>query len=449
MTNRFGFLALAGILVSSHQALAADPAAPPSDCGTNHDELCGSATDLDMDGYWSDSTSLPDCDDEKDFVHPGATSVIGNDIDDNCNGTAGDKDPDAHELNDAMVEAGGEDAKKWIALKADIDLCVDSPVEGSDEFVWYHDSEDGWTCGIPDGYSWVRGVGVLNETETHERETRFRIAGDKRTKAEALAAVDAKVAELGHPADDSDPANPIKATGMYAELDAYIEAAKKADAEDKAAFDKKAKEMSEKISGVKVELVGLEAKTKELREDVDAVTADVGNLKKTGVIAGISVGGLVFTDSPLMTGEGGTMVAGSPEYDGNLQFYVGGKNPGNEFLIEGGAAMGSTDSAGGTVPTTIFSVSGSLLYVKADMGIGGKLTGFGGGTGDTVASQSTHLGVAFGPVADWSPRLGHGLCSGISASLQGGVEETGFNDYRAVSAVGLAEVSTHLGICPK
>ena len=69
-------------------------------CGNSVDEDCNGSdlacapkcTDNDGDGYGSPASdkctyAAEDCDDNNKYVHPGATEVCGNDIDDNCDGT--------------------------------------------------------------------------------------------------------------------------------------------------------------------------------------------------------------------------------------------------------------------------------------------------------------------------------------------------------------------------
>lgn len=428
-------LALVGVLVSN-SAFAADL---PSTCGVAGDELC---VDEDMDGGFANATgeATVDCIDTDASAYVGALSVIGDGIDNDC---SGETDSDEKELAAALVAAGGEDSPKGIKLAEAINLCVKGPTEGTFVNVWSHNLGY-WTCEIVDGYSYDRKDGVRNETETHNHETAQRIAGDRR----AIAAVEAKMAELGHPADLTDPANPVASTGLYAALDANLEAVKTANGEAKTYLEEQIKKIRTTIGKAEADILLLRAQMKAVNGRVDIIENDVGDLKQSGFVGGFSLGGMILVDSPLLTGPGGTTVAGGLESGIVLSMYVGGETPSARFILDGSVEQGSTDSNGGTIPVTLFAVGGALSYRMEDMSVGGKLTVFGGSSGDIIAPQSSHVGAAFGPTASWSPRIAKGMCSGVTTFLGGGVESLGYNDFRTVSPVFIGSVSVNLGICP-
>ena len=433
-------LALVGVLVSN-SAFAADL---PSTCGVAGDELC---VDEDMDGGFANATDAAavDCIDTDASAYVGALSVIGDGIDNDC---SGETDSDEKELAAALVAAGGEDSPKAIKLAEYILSCTESSNEGDNTFVWA--LKNGWTCtGLPDGYSWIRGVGVLNETETHDIMTAQRIAGDRRAVAQAKAeAIAAAQAELGHPADLTDPANPVASTGLYAALDANLEAVKTANGEAKTYLEEQAKKIRVLIGKAEADILVLRAQMKAVYERVDIIESDVGDLKQSGFVGGFSGGGMFLADSPLLTGEGGTTVAGGLESGVTLGLYVGGENLHSRFILDGTVEQGATESDGGTIPVTLFTVGGALSYRSADMSVGGKLAVFGGSSGDIIAPQSSHVGAVVGPTASWSPRVAKGVCSGVTTFIGGGVESLGFDDYRTVSSVFVGNVSVNLGICP-
>lgn len=431
------FLALMGMFVSG-SAFAADL---PSTCGAKSDELC---VDEDLDGGYANATDAAavDCDDADASAYVDALAVIGDEKDNDCD-TKGD---DA-ELANALVAAGGEASPKGIALAEAINLCVTGATDGTFVNVWSHNLGF-WTCEVLDGYSYDRKDGVRNRSQTHDIMTAQRIAGDRKIKADAIAAVDAKITELGHPADLSDPANPVAATGLYAELDANLAAVAKASVEAKAYLDGETTKIRAGISKAEGEILVLREQMRAVNGRVDVVEEKINTLEQTGFVGGFSLGGMILADSPLLTGDNGDMVAGGLESGVTLGMYVGGETPSSRFVLDGTVEQGSTDSNGGTVPTTLFSVGGSLMYRRDDMSVGGKLAVFGGGSGDIIAPQSSHVGAVIGPTASWSPRVAKGVCSGVTTFIGGGVESLGFDDYRTVSSVFVGSVSVNLGICP-
>ncbi len=71
--------------------------------------------DNDLDGY-GEGCVLPDCDDTRDSVHPGAAEVCGNGLDDDCNGFIDDLDADADGYKSSAC--GGTDCNddnEWIS----------------------------------------------------------------------------------------------------------------------------------------------------------------------------------------------------------------------------------------------------------------------------------------------------------------------------------------------
>jgi hypothetical protein len=56
--------------------------------GKGNDDCSGTSTDADGDGYDSVADGGSDCDDSVASVHPGATEICGNGVDDDCDGTA-------------------------------------------------------------------------------------------------------------------------------------------------------------------------------------------------------------------------------------------------------------------------------------------------------------------------------------------------------------------------
>lgn len=466
--NLFGGTMLVLLALVSTKAFAAPPVCTavvpcedvvPADCGAANDEACTPATDVDLDGYYSDSSSMLDCDDANSSVYPGALSVIGDGLDNGCTGEK--TDPDGKELAAALAAAGGEDSPKGIKLLRDITICKDGQTDGTFVNVWSYDA--GWDCRVADGFSYERGHGVRNRSETHAVETARRIAGDKRAvasaKAAALAEIEAakadlsaKVSELGHPADNSDPENPVAATGLYAALDANLAAVATANGAAKTYLDEQIAENRKEIGKATGEVLVLKERVRLILGRLEVVESDVGDLKQSGVIGGFSLGGMLLADSPLLTGENGTTVAGGLESGVTLGLYVGGENPHSRFVLDGSVEQGSTESDGGTIPVTLFTVGGALSYRKDDMSVGGKLAVFGGSSGDITAPQSSHVGAAFGPTASWSPRISNGMCSGVTTFLGGGVESLGSeidgSEFRTVSPVFVGSVSINLGICP-
>lgn len=438
---RVSFLALVGAFVST-SAFAADL---PSTCGTDGKTLC---VDEDFDLAYANATDAAavDCDDDNASVYVGALAVIGDGLDNDCDGKGDDA-----ELANALVAAGGEESPKGIALAEAINLCVTGQTDGTFVNVWSHTSGI-WTCEVVDGFSYDRKVGVRNRSETHDVETAQRIAGDKRTlaaaKAEAVAAVDAKITELGHPADLTDPANPVAATGLYAALDANLAAVATANGAAKIYLDEQIAENRREIGKATGEVLVLKERVRLIVGRLEVVENDVADLKQSGFVGGFTVGGMLLADNPLLTGENGTTVAGGLESGVSLGMYVGGETPSARFVLDGAVEQGSTESAGGTIPVTLFAVGGALSYRKDDMSVGGKLVVFGGSSGDITAPQSSHVGVGFGPTASWSPRIAKEMCSGVTTFLGGGVESLGYNDFRTVSPVFVGSVSVNLGICP-
>lgn len=58
------------------------------DCCSDFVQLCSACIDNDKDGYCDTQVKAAgDCNDQNASVHPGATEVCGNSVDDNCNGT--------------------------------------------------------------------------------------------------------------------------------------------------------------------------------------------------------------------------------------------------------------------------------------------------------------------------------------------------------------------------
>ena len=66
---------------------AASDCASGSTPGLANDDCIGSSTDADGDGYDSVADGGADCDDTDSSVHPGATEICDNGVDDNCDGT--------------------------------------------------------------------------------------------------------------------------------------------------------------------------------------------------------------------------------------------------------------------------------------------------------------------------------------------------------------------------
>ncbi len=437
--NRFFLLTLVGV-VSTSSAFAADL---PSTCGADGATLC---IDEDFDGAYSNAidAALVDCDDDNASAYVGALAVIGDGVDNDCSGEG--PDSDEKELAAALAAVtGGEASPKGIALAEAINLCVTGQTDGTFVNVWSHASGI-WTCEVVDGFSYDRKEGVKNRSETHAVETARRIAGDKKIKAEAIAAAQAEIGRPSVPASEGVEA--VHATGLYAELEANLEAVKTANGAAKTYLDGETAKIRAAIGKAEADILVLRAQMKAVYERVDIIESDVGDLKQSGFVGGFSGGGMFLADSPLLTGEGGTTVAGGLESGVTLGMYVGGETPSSRFVLDGTVEQGSTDSNGGTVPTTLFSVGGSLSYRRDDMSVGGKLAVFGGGSGDIIAPQSSHVGAVVGPTASWSPRVAKGVCSGVTTFIGGGVESLGFDDYRTVSSVFVGSVSVNLGICP-
>ncbi len=82
-------------------------------------------------GYWTETSG--DCDDDEDSIHPGMSEVVGNDIDEDCNGTLRcwvDADDDGFARDDALEEDApeGETCTDAINLASRKGDCEDAPL---------------------------------------------------------------------------------------------------------------------------------------------------------------------------------------------------------------------------------------------------------------------------------------------------------------------------------
>jgi hypothetical protein len=91
----------------------------------------GAVSDADGDGY---TVEDGDCNDTLPEVNPGAEDTVGNDVDDNCDGTDG---VDADQDGAASRASGGDDCN-------DADPDIAAPID------WYKDDDsDGWGANVP------------------------------------------------------------------------------------------------------------------------------------------------------------------------------------------------------------------------------------------------------------------------------------------------------------
>lgn len=436
--NMFALLALVGALVSTN-AFAAPPVCTatvpckdvvPSDCGTAHDELCTDETDIDLDGAWTDSSSVLDCDDANADVRPGALARIGDDLDNDCDGKGDDA-----ELANALVAAGGEASPKGIALEKDILSCTESLNEGSNTFVWAR--EDVWTCtGLPDGFSWVRGTGVLNETETHERETRLRIAGDRKA---VVAAKEAALAEVAIAKADIESAK----AAMQADATA-----------DKEYFLRVIAESNAKIEELVALLVQYDAALKEdalargraasVQKGVDAgQNGRLDNLENSGVIFGIGASAQVIAGRSFLLSEDGPVVRSgvASVFGGNA--LIGYETPAWIWGLNLGVGGGSTGSNGGDVPVTAASAAVSAQYrvPGTSMAIGPVVEVGADSTGNVIIPQSSSLDFDGGVTVSWSAP---NTAVDVTTSVMAGVQNVCYNDFCDNGLVGKFELTVLL-----
>ncbi len=422
--SQISFLALVGVLVST-PAFAVTPCAPVApcksapvveplkDCGAANDELCTEATDVDKDAYYSDSKSRLDCDDTKATVHPTATSVIGDGLDNDCSG-----DTDDEELAAALIAAGGETSPAGIALAKDIDSCWNSTVVGAEDAYWSKGSKKPWTCnGLADGLSFERGKGVLTETQTHDLESARRIAGDRAVAAKAKAEAEAVIADA-------------KAT-MKADVDA-----------DKAYFaelisqsEATVVELSAKIDAYDARLAQFELDAKHaasLQKGIDARqndaiganTADIGDLQRRGVIFEIGAGAGFLAQRSLVDADGTVYRSGMVGF-GNVVASIGYGIPNASLTLDLSFGEGSTGSLGGTVPDTVASAAVVGQYRHGDMAIGPMLTLSSSATGNPLDSGVSGWGPGIGAAASWFAPNEKGLRIEVKTHLTVGLENFG------------------------
>ncbi|MEI6510588.1 MAG: putative metal-binding motif-containing protein [Candidatus Uhrbacteria bacterium] len=386
---------------------------PPSDCGASNDTLCDATTDVDKDGYYSDSLSMLDCDDAHATVYPGALPVIGDGLDNDCSG-----DTDDEEIAAAEIAAGGETSPAGIVLAKDIDSCVNSTLEGTNTFVWSKEPKKSWTCnGLTDGLSFERGKGVLTETQTHDLETSRRIAGDRAAlvKAKAEATAEIEVAKAAMKTDaDADKA-------YFAELISKGEAT--------------IVELTAQIAAYDARLVQFETdakhaasiqKGKDGIQDsrLDGHDVAIGDLQRKGMIFEVGVGAGFLAQRSLEDAEGTVYRSGTVGV-GNFVTSIGYGIPNASITLDLSFGEGSTGSLGGTIPDTVASAAVVGQYRHEDMAIGPMLALSGNATGNLLDPEVSGWGPSVGVAASWFAPNEKGLRVEVKTHVTLGIESFG------------------------